>query len=321
MRNNVLLKLILLPILLFISFLAYADNTYSKVYIFGDSLSDTGNLASVIGGIPDPYYNNRISNGPVAVETLAEKLGDTAQASLHLLQLNVGHNYAVAGARASGDDFGDLNNQILGFQVNHNYIAPADALYVIFLGGNDIRAALQQSDSKIAKSILKEAKRRIRAAIKTLKQMGARSFLVINAPNIALLPETKITAAAIGNPEYIIRAEQLSKRFNKKLHNIVKNLDDKDGISIIEFNLYRLFNNIVVNASLLGFSNNTDACFSTFAGAFHLDCNDGLNANQFVFFDEIHPTARVHGIFGEAFFKALSDKEHEEEEEQEEHHN
>ena len=77
-----------------------AASDISQLVIFGDSLSDTGNLGSVIGGIPAPYFNNRISNGPVAVETLSAKFNDTANASLHLLGLNAGHNYAVAGAKA-----------------------------------------------------------------------------------------------------------------------------------------------------------------------------------------------------------------------------
>ncbi len=316
MRINTLLKFTLFPLLLCISLFAHADNRYSSVYIFGDSLSDTGNLGSVIGGIPAPYVNNRISNGPVAVEPFAVKLGDTADASLHLVALNAGHNYSVAGARASGNDFADLDNQILGFQINHSFIAPADALYVIFLGGNDIRAALKQTDQIISESILQTANNKISTAIQTLKQMGARSFLVINAPNISLLPETRIIAAAIGNPEYIRRAEQLSKRFNKKLHHIVEKLEDIDGINIIEFDLYKVFSRVVNKASKFGFSNNTDACFSTLAEAFHVDCNYGFNADQFIFFDEIHPTTRVHAMFGEAFFKALSDDEHEDEHEE-----
>ncbi len=55
------------------------------------------------------------------------------------------------------------------------------------------------------------------------------------------------------------------------------------------------------------------------AEAFHLDCNYGFNADQFVFFDEIHPTARVHSIFGEAFLKALNDDSDDDDEHNKEH--
>ena len=55
--------------------LAYAA-PYSAVVVFGDSLSDNGNLyAASKGTIPGaPYYNGRRSNGLVAVEDLAAAL-------------------------------------------------------------------------------------------------------------------------------------------------------------------------------------------------------------------------------------------------------
>ncbi len=317
MRNYSLTKYILLPLLLCISFLAHADSTYSKVFIFGDSLSDTGNLASVVGGIPLPYYQNRISNGPVAVDLLTAKLGDTAEASLHLLGLNAGHNYSVAGAKASGNEVIDLDTQILSFQANHASIAPADALYVVFLGGNDIRAALHQPDPVVAESILETAKNKTRAAIEILSQMGARSFLVINSPNIALVPETQLIATAINNPDLVIHADALSKHYNKKLHDMVEIFEKNENISITEFNLFKMFNKVVRKASKLGFTNYTDACFSSITFTFHPDCNYGFNVDQFVFFDEIHPTARVHAMFGEAFYKALNDDNDNDDEEEE----
>ena len=306
MRNYALSKLILIPLLFCTSFLVHAENTYSKVFIFGDSLSDTGNLASVIGPFPAPYYQNRITNGPVAVDTLTNKLGDSAEASLHLIGLNAGHNYAVAGAKASGNEAIDLDTQILSFQANHGYVAPNDALYVFLIGANDVRAALYEPDIIIADSIIKTAKNKIRDAIKNLHQSGARSFLIINSPNMAQIPETRLMAAATNDSELLSRANELSTRFNKKLHRVVERLEDNKGIHITEFNLSKTFSKVIETASEYGFTNNADACFSSISYTFHPDCNYGLNADQFIFFDEIHPTARVHAMFGEAFYDALS---------------
>jgi len=322
MRNYSLSKFLLVPLLLCISFLAYADSTYSKVYIFGDSLSDTGNLGSVVGGIPEPYFNNRISNGPVAVDTLTAKLGDTADASLHLLGLNAGHNYSVAGAKASTNEPIDLNTQILSFQANHASIAPKDALYVIFIGGNDVRAALFQPDDVISNLIIETANNNVKDAINMLKRMGARSFLVINVPNIGLIPETRLIATATNNPAFLNRATELTKKYNKILHNILDGFEDESGaeISINEFNLFKFFGKIVEKASKLGFTNTTEACFRSRIPDFHPDCNYGLNADQFVFFDEIHPTKRIHTILGDAFFKTVNDDDEEEKEDDDENH-
>ena len=50
---------------------------YSNVFVYGDSLSDTGNIYFITGHTTPPsppYYNGRFSNGPLAVEYLANAL-------------------------------------------------------------------------------------------------------------------------------------------------------------------------------------------------------------------------------------------------------
>ena len=73
---------------------------YTSMYVFGDSLSDTGNLNVATGGTQpapgQPYFNGRFSDGPVWVETLAAGLGLSADVAPALLG---GNNYAFAGAR------------------------------------------------------------------------------------------------------------------------------------------------------------------------------------------------------------------------------
>ena len=299
----------LLPLLLIFSSWAQADTSFSRVFVFGDSLSDTGNLASVIGDFPAPYYMNRVSNGPVAVETLAAQLGHTADASLHLIGPEQGSNYAVAGANAFSDDPTDLNTlttQIISFQANHGFVAPAEALYVILIGGNDIRSARDAADLTAAKSIVKAAVLEVRQAIENLSLSGARSFMLINSPNIALLPETQVIASITSDPKLIKRARKLSNLYRVKLHTMAEQLEDKRNINITEFDLFKFFNKLVKKAERYGFSNATEACFSpdlypvTF---FHPNCD----FDQFIFFDEIHPTARTHALVGEAVYEALNE--------------
>jgi len=306
MIKHTLYKLTL-PVLLIISSWANATPNFSNVYIFGDSLSDTGNLASVIGDFPQPYYMNRVTNGPVAMDTFSAKLGHSADASLHLLGLNAGTNYSVARAKASSNEQIDLNTQVIAFQANHGFVAPSDALYVIFIGGNDVRSALVTADDKEAISIVLSAVKEVKNAIKTLSQSGAKSFLVINTPDIGIIPETQLIAAATANPELIERARKLSKKYRRALHFVSKILEYTNDIEITEFDLFRFFNKLVENADQYGFTNTTDACFSSVTFTFHPDCNFGFNFDQFIFFDEIHPTANVHAIVGEAMAKAMLD--------------
>ena len=63
-------KLIVLTIssLLVFSSWVRADTPFTDVFVFGDSLSDTGNFGAFVGGLGFPFFENRISNGPVAVD-------------------------------------------------------------------------------------------------------------------------------------------------------------------------------------------------------------------------------------------------------------
>ena len=287
-----------------------ADTSFSRMYVFGDSLSDTGNFGTFVGGLPFPFFMNRISNGPVAVDTLGDRLGLAANASLHVLGLNAGTNYAVAGANVIGDEIEDLNQQITGFLVNHGFSAPSDALYVMFIGGNDIRSVRVGVSLEEAKLIVGTAANEVHQAIETLARVGARSFLLVNAPNIGALPETQLVAEAIGDPGLVKRARKLSKLYRNKLHDIAEQLadDDDNEINIVEFNLFKFFEKLLKKADEQGFTNDSDGCFSLDFG-FHPDCNFGANFDQFIFFDEIHPTARVHAMIGEALFQALEEQD------------
>src|SRR5690349_25159216 len=85
---------------------------YSEMVVFGDSLSDTGNVhaASTAQGLipdpPPPYFNGRLSNGPIWVDRLAERLGIASPSP----SLTGGTNYAYAGAKTS---FGSRNRTSL----------------------------------------------------------------------------------------------------------------------------------------------------------------------------------------------------------------
>lgn len=314
------LRIFGIAFLLLFSSLARADRDYSDIFIFGDSLSDTGNLATLIGPFPEPPFfgGSRVSNGPVAVEILAQRLGLDAAASLHLIGPASGGNYAVAGARAGGASPIDLDTQLNLFLANQGFVAPADALYVVFVGGNDIRDARGSADRDSARQIVSAAAARVEVAIETLAAAGARDFLLVNAPNIGAIPETRLLAAMSGDPGLVKRAERMSRLYRRLLHLIAERVEDKqEQVDIVEFDLFKFFQRLLRKADRFGFTNNTDPCFSTtlFPATlgFNPECNFGANFDQFVFFDEIHPTARAHALAGEALFDALQDDEDDDE--------
>src|SRR5215467_5024867 len=78
---------------------------YSQLIVFGDSLSDIGNIAqATFGTTPGPYYwSNRFSNGPVYVESLDTGLGLPPITR----STSGGNDFAYGGAQTSGT--GGLN--------------------------------------------------------------------------------------------------------------------------------------------------------------------------------------------------------------------
>ena len=77
---------------------------FTNLVVFGDSLSDVGNVdSSPFVDIPGPYYwNGRFSNGPVYAETLATGLGLPA---LTRSTASGGTDYAYGGAKTTGTSF------------------------------------------------------------------------------------------------------------------------------------------------------------------------------------------------------------------------
>ncbi|MEA3291936.1 MAG: SGNH/GDSL hydrolase family protein [Pseudomonadota bacterium] len=276
---------------------------WSDLVVFGDSLSDTGNLASVTVDFPWPYYRNRVSNGPLAVDVLADALGLSAEASLHLAGKSGGSNYAVDGANAGGSEREDLPTQLQVHLDRHGGLAISEALYVVMIGGNDLRDARNQSDAAQAERIVDDAVAAIRQAISALLTKGAGKVLVVNGPDIGRIPETLKKEQQ--TPGIAARATLLTRRFNAALGRAVDSLSTQYGVEIAQFDLFAYFNQLLADAAAHGFTNTTEGCFNPRRYEFHPECEWGSRFDRFVFFDSLHPTAKTHRLIGEAIIAAL----------------
>lgn len=291
-------------LLLLVSQAVTAAPPFSALYVFGDSLSDTGNLASIRGDFPAPFYQNRVSNGPVAVDILAQRLGLSAQAAQYLLGRRSGGNYAVAGAKASGNDLIDLPSQVVMFLAQHRNDAPADALYVVFIGGNDVRAARGAPDVTTANAAVDDAVSEVAENVVRLIRAGARALLVMNSPDLGLLPETRRLALERNDPLLARRATQLSERYAAQLSRALGQIQQEHAkVWLKEIDIYRASRGIAQHAAQLGIDNVADACFNVEAFTFHPNCAGGAAFDRFYFFDEIHPTAKVHRLIGEGIYR------------------
>ncbi len=259
--------------------------SYTSLVVFGDSLSDSGNIFDVYGqaGVPSPPYaegrfTSNFTNGAsglVWVEHLAGLMGlplDNSQAG--------GTNYAFGGARAVGSNIftPSLPDQLSFYLSDSGGSADPSSLYVVFGGGNDVR------DNDAANSAASIAQ-----IITDLAGLGATDFLVPSLPDIGLTPEA-LAGEAPGGSSAVISAA--SAQHNANLAAEIASLEATLGVNIISFDLAGLFSDVIDNPASYDISNIDEAC----AGInLNIACTD---PDSYLFFDGIHPTAAVHQIMG-----------------------
>lgn len=270
----------------------FAQTTaYSRLIVFGDSLSDTGNLAFI--DLPFPYDDNRISDGPVGVDYIASHIGSNADRSYHLLGSDRGYNYAVAGGNIVGSDSEDLSQQVDAYLDRVNQKADSNALYVLIMGGNDLRGLRSTTNSTFAQQQINLIANTFTTQLNRLISAGAKAIVVSNVPNIGRLPETLERQAQ--DPSIVTRAEAYTVQYNSVLSQGLTSYISRSDINLILFDFYDELENIFSNAQSFGFQNTTEPCFDPDGFDIELSCLiNGFKTR--VFFDNVHPSSRTHQL-------------------------
>ena len=283
---------------------------YSGIVVFGTSLSDSGNAFALRGGTSTPpdysldpllipgapftRGGHHFTNGATWIEQLARSLGlarsvrpafasDSPKAT----------NYAVGSARAYDDrrNF-NLSDQVQAFLADSNRQAPADALYVVEMGGNDIRDAIvayQMGGLPAAQLVLQQALVSIAQHIHVLYRAGARKFLIWLPPNVGLTPAILMLNQI--SPGVAQLASALTQSFIGSLQSALTQLSGLPGISITRFDANALLNDIVADPEKYGLTNVREPCVSRNVEPFLCKAPD-----EYLFWDGIHPTREVHSI-------------------------
>ncbi|NEQ78279.1 MAG: SGNH/GDSL hydrolase family protein [Okeania sp. SIO2C9] len=263
---------------------------FSDIYVFGDSLSDTGNAFIATGGLlppSPPYFEGRTSNGPLWIETLAPQLDLTSNPSL---------NFAVNGATT-----GFVNNTnnllpegtpplLIGLQTQiDNFIADTpetdpDALYVVWAGANDYLGGNTQG--------VQSSVGNLSVAVNKLASIGARNFLLQNLPDLGLTPLAQSLP-----PEQQQGLSLLSEGHNSGLAAASQILEQDPNINIISPDFRTIVDNIIANPTDFGFTNVTDNFLASGA----------INPDDFLFFDNIHPTTNGHNFLADTAIKSITE--------------
>jgi phospholipase/lecithinase/hemolysin len=281
------------------------------IYAFGDSLSDVGNIYLATGGVlpASPYVGGQFSNGNVWVQDLASGLGLPALTP----SLAGGTNYAYGDAETGVTSFNtsvaqtDLlgsTGQIAQFSLTHPAADP-NSLYTIWIGSNDLVGILGSGATPVqAATDLAIVAGNIDTAINLLAASGAKDFLLLTVPNLAVTPEIE----ALG-PAAEAGAAALSEQFDSTLVNgagsipSLSTLAATDSINISTLDTYSLIDNIVGDPSAYGFTNVSSPCYTGTYEGFADVIDPGTvcaNPNQYLFWDSLHPTAMADTLVADA---------------------
>lgn len=296
--------------------IATAQPQYDGIVVFGTSLSDSGNAFALRGGTntpPDylvdpllipgaPYAKggHHFTNGATWIEQFARSRGlaGTVRPAFHGSSA-VATNYAVGAARAYDDGMNvNLSAQVDAYLETTGGVASPEALYVIEMGGNDVRDALVAYPTGGHMSVIQQALASITANIGRLYGAGARNFLVWSAPNPGLTPAIRyLDTMAPGTAQL---ATALTLAFNGNLAGIVAQWSAAPGIRMARLDAFALLNEIVADGTRFGLTDVTTACLTPYQAPFAC-----TNPDEFLFWDGIHPTAAVHGIIAQRVASVL----------------
>jgi thermolabile hemolysin len=257
---------------------ATTGRSFTALYVFGDSLSDTGNNPAPAGS----YYNGRYSNGALWVEYLSAELG---------LPYNSTNNFAISGSQTS-----DLAAQIGGLTGSTNL---QSGLFAVLSGGNDFlqNAGLGINDAAW-NTVITNAVFNLTNAISQLYTNGAREILWGNLPNLGKTPFLLSISASFAS--YIGSKVVL---FDTAVASAATNVMQRSpGLRIYLVDNFTVLSNVLSAPAVYGFTvttndalddpNLTDKSFN------------GPGAN-YVFWDRIHPTTKMHAVTGAAAFSAV----------------
>ena len=279
---------------------------FSKLVTFGDSVSDTGNIASVTFNFPYPFYQNRISNSLVLADYLAASIGSNANPSLHLAGETGGSNYAILGGNIVGGDREDLAAQVDAYLARNGGQADSGALFLVLIGGNDLRDVRSIKTSSIAQAQLDTILTSLIDQLQRLIEAGVKNLVVPNVADIGGLPETLKREAS--DPGVSQRANEYTRYFNLRLQQALLNVERGNRVRILSFDLFAAFNSVLNRASQLGFQYSQIGCFELSGFDFHPDCDNGRRFDRFVFFDSLHPSGKTHQLIAQALIAQLRDE-------------
>lgn len=250
---------------------------FSSFTVLGDSLSDNGNTYAASGGtVPPspPYFEGRYSDGPVWNESI---LAEFAAAGLPAV------NLAYGGARAvpNADQIPDLPQQAAAAGLAKLWTGAED-LVSVWAGANDAFATI---GTPVQKALVEAAADTVVATVAGMALAGVENVLVFTLPDLGETPLYRLLQPALA-----AHATEAATQFNERLLAGLNLLDLVDAADIFVVDTFRtldatayaepIFPCVFPDAETAAAFGRPQVC---------------SNPEDHVYFDLVHPSARVHG--------------------------
>lgn len=282
MRTHRLICIVVVSacVLITVSRTSWADHI-TELVVFGDSLSDAGNVFGLTGGtwLAPPYWEGRASNGPVWVEQLASRLGVPIPTASRTGGTNFAYGGAQTGSGTWYDPNADANIPNVALQIDE-FLARGqplrdDQLVVLWAGANDILNSGR--DPALVVSNLTEHVRALHAA-------GGANFLTPNLWQI----------------------DDRFRAYNQLWADELNALRQTLPISVTWLDIPGVTQKVFANPGSYGIRQVQGQAYNDRTGRV------GPNPNEYLVWDRFgHPTEALHGIIADAAYDLLvSDPRH-----------
>jgi outer membrane lipase/esterase len=296
---------------------AKAQTDYKKIVVFGDSLSDTGNVAHLteakygvrIPGLYADYADGRFTDGaytaPAAqkyfgvwIEQYAATLPSKPKIKASLDGgTDYAYGFATTGSGAAPFTFGPSNSlsvnvsnigqQITKYLKTHPKIDDK-TLFVVWGGAIDLLYA-KSTDDVIDAGINQTLN------IQRLVDAGATQFIVPNLPPLGSVPKLN------GSSATSVPATEASVLYNDVLGAglaVVQEFNSSKHVKITLLDVFSLFNKIIASPAKYSLVDVTSS-----------SQGEPVDPDTYLFWDDLHPTTRGHNILALAVESAVASKQ------------
>ncbi|TMV01685.1 autotransporter domain-containing protein [Brucella haematophila] len=276
------------------------DKSYfNRAIIFGDSLSDNGTFADdIIAFTGHVTTDGRFSNGRVWNEYLFRNQERGTEFVVFRIRTDdfgdntpnrdINVNYAIGGTKyqSAGSAISwiipSIADEVNEFIDGRNTISP-HSIVSLWAGGNDAMDALDHGAS--IRDTAAFGGNELSKALERLYQAGGRQFLVPDLPDFSKVPRY---ANRPGIP-----SREATDEFNSAIANSIAAFKKKHPDAVVYApKIDDILDMVVKHPNIFGFSNATGNCVNT-PSCLNQPRGSSIQ-NEYVFWDDIHPTTRTH---------------------------